>query len=153
MINNKVKSIDSYVSKKTRSQEDEKINLAKLHGFETYEDYQFFVAKACMSDCRFSLAKVYYENYENYLLQTLNAFLNYLKTGSIVLITSDNKKHSLTNYSLNELVDALSKDDKILQSKLDDCGISATNLISLIAQTNIVNDKTAEFTYKLKKEN
>ncbi|MBR1416437.1 MAG: hypothetical protein IJ572_01300 [Bacilli bacterium] len=96
-------------------------------------------------DCSFSLARVYYKEYENYLMNILFACLNYFKTKEITYETLEGNNITLSNYSLYELCEAIiNKYSKTLNSYLDENNINEVKLIQSISSLSLEEEMVVE---------
>ena len=117
--------------------EAQRLEEANKNGYETYRDYEFAFAKGLSRDPRFSLNKEYYTICQKYLIETLNAYLLYIKTGSVYNRNNANEGFVLTVYSLNELSSAILEGNTTINGIIRSMNINPIDFVSQISEPQI----------------
>ena len=118
-------------------QEQAKIELANKNGYDTYRDYEYSVAKIVSRDPRFALNKEYYEKCQLYLIDTLRAYIHYIRTGDIYNRNNAEEGFVLTIYSLNELSSAILENNKLIISTIESMNINVEQFFNQISEPRV----------------
>jgi hypothetical protein len=117
--------------------EAQRLEEANKNGYETYRDYEFAFAKGLSRDPRFPLNKEYYTICQKYLIETLNAYLLYIKTGSVYNRNNANEGFVLTVYSLNELSNTILEGNTTINGIISNMNINPIDFVSHISEPQI----------------
>ncbi len=146
-----IESYDRFIALKKQKEEVQKrieleqehLILANKNGYETYRDYEYSMYKAYSRDPRFTLSREYYNKCQRYLIDTLNAYLIYVRTGSVYNRNNSNEGFILTIYALNELCSAILEKNELILEILANMNLDPNEFVSQIAdpQINVKNLK------------
>ena len=115
----------------------QKLLIAKNSGYDTYRDYEYSLDKPLSRDPRFSLCREYYNKCQKYLLDTLKAYIYYLRTGLVYNRNNANEGFVLTVYSLNELTSAISEKNELIISTIKNYNLDVDLFVKQISEPRI----------------
>ena len=138
-------NIESFINLKKKRDErnakllQDEINLATAikNGYETYADYEFAINSIYARDPRFSLSKNCYQKCQKYLLDTLKAYLLYLRTGDVYNRNNADEGFVLTIYSLNQLSNAIMEKNSTIINALESRNLDSEKFVNQISEPRV----------------
>ncbi len=127
--------------KELKQQKLEKDNqnllLANRNGYDTYRDYEYAISKIYSRDPRFPLNREYYDKCQKYLLDTLKAYIYYLRTGEVYNRNNAEESFVLTIYALNELSSAVLEGNKMVIAAVKKFNLDINEFVNQISEPRV----------------
>ena len=125
------------LKQKQIEKENQDLILANKNGYDTYRDYEYAMCKVFSRDPRFTLNKEYYNKCQKYLLDTLKAYIYYLRTGEVYNRNNANEGFVLTVYSLNELSNAIFENNKVVIRAVKKFNLDINDFVNQISEPRV----------------